>query len=72
LKRYQVAFKSDRPKIKEFSHQINELTRKNEYGIIDFKNGVILLQKNVPSKTEAMTAWQNYLLQLQPIIDSVE
>jgi uncharacterized membrane protein len=57
LQQYQAAFKSDREILQECIRVIDQEVGNNRYGIIDFRDGVILLHKATPSNQEAMTAW---------------
>ncbi|VXD23668.1 conserved membrane hypothetical protein [Planktothrix serta PCC 8927] len=59
LKKYGVAFSGDRNALKEITQRIEQLTANKEYGIIDFRDGVILMKKGVPSQPEAV---KNYTL----------
>ena len=61
LERYKAAFKGDRQWFKDITALIDTVTSNNEYGIIDFNNGVILLQKDVDSDSEAIAAWRSFL-----------
>lgn len=60
LQRYQPAFDEDRDALRTITELIERVVNNQEYGIIGFNNGVILLQKAVKSNPEAMTAWQKY------------
>ena len=60
LQKYQVAFKADRQWLEGITALIDTVTSNNEYGIIDFNNGVILLKKDAASNPEAMAAWQSF------------
>jgi len=57
LNEYQVAFKHEREILQDLLAKIEEITTNNEYGIIDFKNGVILLQKAAQDHPEAKAEW---------------
>ena len=60
LNRYQVAFKSDRQRLEKIIPQIEKLYNSGEYGITDFRDGVILLKKAVSSNLDAVAAWQEF------------
>ncbi|HEY9653337.1 MAG TPA: DUF2079 domain-containing protein [Coleofasciculaceae cyanobacterium] len=68
LKRYQVAFKDDRQNLKAMVPVIDQVTNNGEYGIIGFKQGVILMQKGTPSNPEAMASWLEFRKELIPIL----
>lgn len=57
LQKYQVAFKQDREGLKKMVVTINQLAGSGEYGVIGFKDGVVLLRKGAGSQPEAMAAW---------------
>ncbi|MGV2828461.1 DUF2079 domain-containing protein [Myxosarcina sp. GI1(2024)] len=61
LQRYQNAFEDDRHRLQDSIVLFDTLTARQEYGIIGFNNGVILLQKNATSLPEAEAAWRAYL-----------
>ncbi|GAB1545077.1 hypothetical protein NUACC21_77530 [Scytonema sp. NUACC21] len=68
LQQYQPAFKSDRNLLREVVALIDQLTGNREYGIIGFRDGVILLKKAAVSDTQATEAWLSFRQQLQPIL----
>ena len=61
LARYRTAFKEDRLRLESITHIIKDVTRSNLYGVVEFNNGVILLQKGVESDRNAIALWQKYL-----------
>ena len=68
MEQYQPAFGSDRDALAGASNLINQIVAANQYGIIDFADGVVLLQKEVKSDSNAVAAWNNYQAKIQPII----
>jgi uncharacterized membrane protein len=64
LQQYQSAFRSDRQLLRDIALLIDELTNKQEYGILDFKDGVILLKKAANSDQQATAAWLTFRQQL--------
>jgi uncharacterized membrane protein len=64
LQQYQAAFKSDRRMLRELVKLIDNLTNNQEYGIINFKDGIILLKKAASSDTQATAAWLAFREQL--------
>ncbi len=67
LQQYQAAFKGDR----QLLHQqliplIDRIVGQGDYGIQDVQDGVVLLQKGVPSKPQAMSSW----LQLRVVLNN--
>ncbi|MGI8500774.1 MAG: DUF2079 domain-containing protein [Hassallia sp.] len=57
LQQYAPAFNSDRAALQELIQLIDRLTTNQEYGIIGFEDGVILLQKSITSQEKATAAW---------------
>ena len=68
LQRYQNAFKDDFERLESITALIDQVTATQEYGVIDFKNGVILLQKDVESEPEAFAAWLEFRQEVQPLL----
>ncbi|BDA71007.1 hypothetical protein CAL7716_051730 [Calothrix sp. PCC 7716] len=56
--KYQVAKK--RPLLEDFFQFIDEVTNNQQYGIIGFASGVILLKKSTISNPQATSAWLNF------------
>lgn len=80
MQQYQAAFGEDRETLKGVSALVNQVATQNLYSILDFADGVVLLQKGeqyparegegLPllgknSNQSAMAAWQNYFNQIQ-------
>ncbi len=68
LQIYQAAFKGDRHLLQELVKLIDKITNSQEYGIIGFQDGVILLQKATKSQADATAAWLEFRQQLAPIL----
>ena len=68
LKQYQVAFKQDRGNLQAIATTIDQITRNSEYGITGFKDGVILLQRQVASEPSAVKLWQTFRQEIEPIL----
>ncbi|WP_017319026.1 DUF2079 domain-containing protein [Mastigocladopsis repens] len=64
LQQYQAAFKGDRQLLKDIVLLIEQLTNNQEYGILDFRDGVILLKKAATSNEQATAAWLAFRQQL--------
>ena len=60
LNRYRVAFKSDRQRLETIVPRIEELYNSGEYGITDFADGVVLMEKGVVSNLDAVDGWKNF------------
>lgn len=57
LQQYQAAFDEDRQLLQQSIPVIDQLSSSQQYGIIDVKDGVILMQKGVASNSQATAAW---------------
>ena len=71
MEQYQVAFGDDRRGLAIVTRLIDRVTAENQYGLIDFADGVVLLQKGVKSDQKAIAAWLNYRKKIKPIVNSV-
>ncbi len=60
LNRYKVAFKSDRQRLERILPSIEKLYSSGEYGITDFRDGVVLMQKGVASNLDAAAQWVDF------------
>ena len=68
LNRYQVAFKRAGTKLADYSTQFTDLLDSGRYGILEFRDGILLLRQSVPSNAQALQDWQQYLIEIQPTI----
>lgn len=69
LKKYQVAFKNDCQILQDSVQTIDKIFGDRLYGIIGFDDGVILMQKAVPSNADAVSAWQTFRQEIAPILN---
>lgn len=69
LEQYQVAFEDYRKSLRLNVARVTDLLNK-QYGLIDFQDGVALLQRRVKSDPTALANWNVYLQQLTPILES--
>ncbi|MEO1560814.1 MAG: DUF2079 domain-containing protein [Cyanobacteria bacterium J06632_19] len=60
LQKYAPAFRGDRELLKQLVVFVDTITNNQEYGIIDFKEGVILLKKEAVSNQEAVKDWVRF------------
>jgi uncharacterized membrane protein len=60
LQQYQVAFTDDRKTFQAFVDRIDRFLTKDRYGLIDFRDGVVLLQRRAKSRAEAIAAWRQF------------
>ncbi len=68
LQHYQVAFRHDLSRLKILVSLIDEISNDSSYGIVDFKNGVILLQKAADNNPEAIVAWLAFRQEIEGIL----
>lgn len=69
LVRYQPAFDGDWEDLKNYPIFLDQWIAQDNYQIIDFRDGVILLAHNLPPNAEAIAAWQDYRGSvIQPIV----
>ena len=60
LQKYAPAFRGDRGLLKQLIDFIDQITSDREYGIISFKDGVILLKKDAISEKQAVDEWVRF------------
>lgn len=70
MEQYQTAFGEDRNWLLAANHLINSVTGNQQYGIKDFADGVILLQKGIQSNQQAIAAWKNYQAKIELLLNS--
>lgn len=68
LQQYQIAFKSDLRMIKKIIPLIDQVTSQGEYGIISYKDGVVLLRQGAVSVPDAVQNWQSFRQEIQPLL----
>lgn len=66
LREYQIAFDEDRELAQTLVNLIDAVTQQQQYGIIGCNNGIVLLQKGVPSDPEALAQWSIFRPTLAP------
>ncbi len=60
LDRYQIAFTAERLQLESINLLLDDLIEQNQYGVIGFKEGVILCQKETSSDIQSLEMWQHY------------
>ena len=60
MEQYAPVFSEDRNWLNTANNLINSVTANREYGVVDFSDGVILLQKGVESDASSFAAWKEY------------
>lgn len=68
LEQYQPAFTDYRKSLRQTAERVSDFLTK-QYGLIDFRDGVALLQRRAASDPAALAAWTAYLRQLAPILE---
>ena len=57
LDQYQPLFKGDHQRLSLIITRMDEMIAQKTYGLVQLQDGVVLLQKGVPSQPETLTAW---------------
>lgn len=57
---FSAAFDDERQTLRNMTRRLNEWLERERYGLIDFQDGVALLQHNVPSTPSALEAWERF------------
>lgn len=65
LQQYLPAFDVDRELFQTIVPQIANLIGTGEYGVLDFRDGVVLLQRGIASNAEALAAWQAFVREIK-------
>ncbi|MBD1904276.1 DUF2079 domain-containing protein [Funiculus sociatus GB2-A5] len=66
MQQYQTAFREERELLQNGIPFIDQLSSSGQYGIIGFKDGVILMQKGAASVEQAIASWQAFRQQVPP------
>ena len=66
MQQYQTAFREERELLQNGIPFIEQLSSSGQYGIIGFKDGVILMQKGAASVEPAIASWQAFRQQVLP------
>jgi len=69
LRQYQVAFDDDLVRLRAMTYRIEEMTNQGDYGITDFREGVILLEKGEDNNSQALNQWLSFKTEITPIIE---
>ena len=67
LMRYQIDSNGDRRILQSHVSKIERLLDSKDYGLIDFRDGVVLLKENVESKTELLPQWLDFAQQVKEL-----
>ena len=67
---YQAAFKNQRKSLQFLVPELEQHLAGGEYGLANFKQGVLLLQKGIDSDPTALLNWHTYRQELDPILQS--
>lgn len=68
MEHYQTVFSNYKNDLQAIAPLIDKVVRNKQYGVVGFKQGVILLQKDTKSNSETIKAWQNYLKNIEPML----
>ncbi|MEX0268278.1 DUF2079 domain-containing protein [Leptolyngbyaceae cyanobacterium UHCC 1019] len=64
INQYQPLFKSEHQRLSLMIARMDEVLTQKTYGLLQLKDGVVLLQKGVPSQPEPLAAWASLRLEL--------
>lgn len=67
LQQYQAAFKDDRQLFQTLVPLLSQFLQTGEYGMSDFRDGVVLLRRGMASNSDALAGWQAFLQETQAI-----
>ena len=70
LRRYQVAFDDDLVRLRAMTEKIESITNSGEYGVINFMEGIILLEKGAENDSQAVNNWLKFKTEITPIIQT--
>lgn len=65
---YQAVLTDLRENLKTIVESVTTAVTEHNYGIIGFDEGIVLLQQGVESERSALTEWNTYLEDIQPIL----
>ncbi len=73
LNQYQPLFKPEHQRLSLMIARIDEVLAQKTYGLLQLKDGVVLMQKGMPSQTAPLTAWtalrQELLMSLETTLN---
>lgn len=72
LEQYQVAFSFERGQFQAAISTLDQVIAQKKYGIQGLEDGVILLQKGQPSKSNLIPVWTALRQHYQPILTQIE
>jgi uncharacterized membrane protein len=64
FEQYQAVFDDDRDRLRRAIRSLQRLINQENYGLIDYQDGVVLLQRDRPSNPEAVNQLRSYRQQL--------
>jgi hypothetical protein len=70
LQQHKFVSDIDRDRLKAAVPVIDQVLEQGKYGMIDVEDGVLLLQKGVPSQPKAKSDWLKLREELQPVLQS--
>lgn len=70
LQQHKFVSDIDRDRLKAVVPVIDQVLAQGKYGMIDVEDGVLLLQKGVPSEPKAKSDWLKLREELQPVLQS--
>ncbi|HEY9807466.1 MAG TPA: DUF2079 domain-containing protein, partial [Candidatus Obscuribacterales bacterium] len=68
LRQYQVVFDDDRRLLKTMVPVVDRMLSDRSYGLVGFRDGVLLMQRSASSEPTAAAAWSTFRQELEPIL----
>ena len=68
LRQYQVVFDDDRRLLKTMVPVVDRMLGDRSYGLVGFRDGVLLMQRSASSEPTAAAAWSTFRQELEPIL----
>jgi len=68
LQQYQAAFKNDRKRLQVLVPFLDQVIATGTYGLLKYRDGVLLLQRGKPSNSTALADWQTLRQAVAPLL----
>ncbi|MGF1536756.1 MAG: DUF2079 domain-containing protein [Elainellaceae cyanobacterium] len=62
LQQYGAAFADDADRLHRMVPRVDRLIERSQYGLVEFEDGVVLLQQNAATQPKALMQWQDFKL----------
>ncbi|MGJ3249214.1 MAG: hypothetical protein ACFE0I_24460 [Elainellaceae cyanobacterium] len=65
----ETMFRNARNEIRRTVPPIDRLLNKNQYGVVGFEDGIVLLQRGEESDPQALAQWRSLRQEVESILD---